>query len=111
MHGNSASARYYQFARTIMGFADFVSLSGQHVSLVPLSHAHHDDLINALKDAELWTLWYTSIPAPDQLRAEIDSRLELHRQGSMVPFAVMEKSTNEAVGMTTFMNIDAVNRR
>jgi RimJ/RimL family protein N-acetyltransferase len=64
-----------------------------------------------LKDGELWTLWYTSIPTPDELRAEIDRRLELHRHGSMVPFAVIEKSSNEAVGMTTFMNIDAVNRR
>ena len=44
-------------------------------------------------------------------RAEIDRRLELQRQGSMLPFAVIEKSTNEAVGMTTFMHIDAVNRR
>jgi N-acetyltransferase len=86
-------------------------LHGQQVSLVPLSHAHHDNLTNALKDGELWTLWYTSIPTLDQLRAEIDRRLELHKQGSMLPFAVIEKSTNEAVGMTTFLNIDAVNRR
>jgi len=93
-----------------MGFADSVSLNGQHVSLVPLSHAHHDNLVDALKDGELWSLWYTSIPAPEQLRAEIDRRLGLYAQGSMLPFAVIEKSTNEAVGMTTFMNIDAVNR-
>jgi RimJ/RimL family protein N-acetyltransferase len=95
----------------IMEFAESVSLNGRQVSLVPLSHAHHDKLIDALKDGELWTLWYTSIPTPDQLRAEIDRRLELHNQGSMLPFAVIEKSTNEAVGMTTFLNIDAVNRR
>jgi RimJ/RimL family protein N-acetyltransferase len=95
----------------IVSFAESVSLSGQQVSLVPLSHAHHDNLIDALKDGELWTLWYTSIPAPDQLRAEIDRRLELQKQGSMLPFAVIQKATNEAVGMTTFMNIDATNRR
>jgi RimJ/RimL family protein N-acetyltransferase len=68
-------------------------------------------LIEALKDGELWTLWYTKIPAPDQLRAEIGRRLALQEQGSMVPFAVIEKAANEAVGMTTFMNIDAPNRR
>ena len=34
----------------------------------------------------------------------------LQRQGSMLPFAVIEKSTGMAVGMTTFMNIDAANR-
>jgi RimJ/RimL family protein N-acetyltransferase len=94
-----------------MSFADSVSLHGQHVSLVPLGYAHLDDLIEAVKDGELWTLWYTHVPTPDRMRAEIDRRLELQKQGSMIPFAVIEKSSNEAVGMTTFMHIDAVNRR
>ena len=94
-----------------MGFTDAVSLHGQHVSLVPLAHAHHDDLVEAVKDGELWTLWYTSIPTPDRLQAEIDRRLDLQRQGSMLPFAVIEKSTGQTVGMTTFMHIDPVNRR
>jgi N-acetyltransferase len=94
-----------------MGFADSVSLNGQHVSLVPLSHAHHDDLIEAIEDGELWNLWYTSVPSPDRLKAEIDRRLDLQRQGSMLPFAVIEKSTHKAVGMTTFLNIDSDNRR
>jgi N-acetyltransferase len=94
-----------------MGFADSVSLHGQTVSLVPLSYSHHDDLVEALKDGELWTMWYTSIPAPEQLRAEIDRRLALQEAGSMLPFAVIEKSTDAAVGMTTFLHIDAANRR
>jgi N-acetyltransferase len=94
-----------------MAFADSVSLHGQLASLVPLAHSHHDNLVEAVEDGELWNLWYTNIPTPDRLRAEIDRRLELRDKGSMVPFAVIEKYTGEAVGMTTFMNIDAVNRR
>jgi len=94
-----------------MAFADAVSLHGREVSLVPLSHGHHEDLVEALKDGELWTLWYTNVPAPEQLTAEIQRRLALHQQGTMVPFTVIEKSSNQAVGMTTFMNIDAANRR
>jgi RimJ/RimL family protein N-acetyltransferase len=94
-----------------MTFADSVSLHGRHASLVPLSHSHHDSLVDAVKDGELWTLWYTKIPTPEEMRAEIGRRLELQKQGSMIPFAVIEKSTQEAVGMTTFMNIDSVNRR
>ena len=94
-----------------MNFTDPVSLHGRHASLVPLSHSHHDDLVEAVKDGELWSLWYTKIPTPEGLRAEIDRRLELQRQGSMIAFAVIDKSTQRAVGMTTFMNIDAANRR
>jgi N-acetyltransferase len=94
-----------------MTFACPVSLHGREVSLVPLGYSHHDDLIEAVEDGELWTLWYTNIPTPDSLRAEIDRRLGLQAQGSMIPFAVIEKSSNAAVGMTTFMHIDAGNRR
>jgi N-acetyltransferase len=94
-----------------MVFASPVSLHGHEVSLVPLGYSHHDDLVDAVEDGELWTLWYTNIPTPDSLRAEIDRRLRLQAEGSMIPFAVIEKSTNQAVGMTTFMHIDAVNRR
>lgn len=94
-----------------MRFADFVSLTGRHAALVPLAHAHLDDLQEAVRDGELWTLWYTSVPAPHEMRAEIDRRLALHEQGSMLPFAVIEQATGRAVGMTTFMHIDAENRR
>jgi RimJ/RimL family protein N-acetyltransferase len=94
-----------------MGFIDPVSLIGRYVSLVPLTHSHHDDLVEAVKDGELWSLWYTKIPAPEGVRAEIDRRLDLQRQGSMLAFAVIEQSTQQAVGMTTFMHIDALNRR
>ena len=94
-----------------MGFIDPVSLVGRYVSLVPLAYSHHDDLVEAVKDGELWNLWYTKIPAPEGVRAEIDRRLDLQRQGSMLAFAAIEQSTQQAVGMTTFMHIDALNRR
>jgi RimJ/RimL family protein N-acetyltransferase len=94
-----------------MIFADPVSLIGEHGSLVPLSHAHLADLAKAVTDGELWDLWYTSIPTPDQMLPEIGRRLELQKHGSMLPFAVIEKCSAEAVGMTTYLNIDAANRR
>jgi N-acetyltransferase len=94
-----------------MSFVATVSLSGKGVSLVPLSHVHHADLVEAVQDGELWNLWYTSIPTPDQMLVEIDRRLDLQKQGSMLPFAVIEISSGKAVGMTTYLNIDATNRR
>ncbi len=94
-----------------MAFVAPLLLHGEHVSLVPLTHSHHDDLVEAARDGELWTLWYTTIPQPAGMRAEIDRRLGLQKQESMLPFAVIEKSSGQAVGMTTFMHIDAANRR
>jgi RimJ/RimL family protein N-acetyltransferase len=92
-------------------FTDPIVLEGLEVRLVPLSPAHHADLSEAVRDGELWNLWYTSVPAPEQMRTEIDRRLALQQQGAMLPFAVIAKSSDKAVGMTTFLNIDAANRR
>jgi len=88
-----------------------VTLQDSAVSLVPLSHEHHDALVEAVKDGELWNLWYTLIPTPDKMTAEIDRRLGLHEKGSMLPFTVIDKAQNTPVGMTTYMNVDAANRR
>ncbi len=88
-----------------------ITLSGQHVTLLPLSMAHHDDLLEATQDGALWTLWYTSVPSPEQLAGEIARRLELQQKGSMLPFSVWHRGLGKVVGMTTYMNIDASNRR
>lgn len=88
-----------------------ITLRNEHAVLQPLSHTHHDDLVDAVRDGELWRLWYTFIPAPDDMTKEIDRRLGLQAQGSMLPFAVIEPTTGAAVGMTTYMNADPVNRR
>lgn len=88
-----------------------ITLTGRHVHLVPLEARHGDELAEAVRDGELWKLWYTAIPAPDGMAAEIQRRLELQARGSMCPLAVIDPVTGCAVGMTTFMNIDASNRR
>ena len=90
-------------------FTNQLELEGQHVTLVPLSMLHQDQLAEAVKDGELWRHWYTLIPSPEKMGEEISRRLKLHEQGSMLPFTVM--AHGQAVGMTTYMNIDAPNKR
>ena len=88
-----------------------VTLQDDHVALVPLAHEHAADLTEAVKDGELWKLWYTAIPAPEKMTAEIDRRLGLLAKGSMLPFTVIDRDSGKAVGMTTYMNVDAANKR
>ena len=88
-----------------------VTLTGRHVKLVPLSAEHAEDLAEAVRDGELWKLWYTSAPAPDAVGSEIARRLALQQAGSMLPFAVIEPVSGRAVGMTTYMHVDAASRR
>ena len=88
-----------------------VTLRSERVNLEPLDQRHCDDLIEAVKDGALWTLWYTSVPPPEGMQAEIERRLALQVAGSMLPFTVVDNTAGRAVGMTTYMNVDAKNRR
>lgn len=94
-----------------MPWPEPITLRGTHAILEPLSPAHHHDLVEAMQDGELWKLWYTVIPEPAKMRAEIDRRLDLQAKGTMLPFAVIDAHNSKVVGMTTYMNIDAPNRR
>ena len=93
-----------------MKFADSVTLQGRHASLVPLTMAHHDGLCEAVRDGELWRLWYTSIPSPESMSKEIERRLNLQQLGSMNPFCILD-AKGSPVGMTAYMNIDQENCR
>jgi N-acetyltransferase len=84
---------------------------GNFASIAPLAMKHHDDLVEAAGDGELHRLWYTKVPEPENIGAEIERRLGLRAIGSMLPFAIVERASGKAVGMTTYMNIDAANRR
>ena len=94
-----------------MPWPDAATLTGATVRLEPLSQAHCADLVEAVREGELWRLWYTSIPAPEAMQGEIERRMSLQRAGSMLPFATIGLGANRAVGMTTYMNIDPVQRR
>ena len=93
-----------------MPFLEPVTLRGQHARLEPLSRDHYDALVEAVGDGELWKLWYTAIPKPENMAREIERRLGLFAAGSMLPFTVFD-ADGRVAGMTTYMNVDATNRR
>ncbi|MCJ8159973.1 GNAT family N-acetyltransferase [Acinetobacter zhairhuonensis] len=88
-----------------------VTLVGQNVILKPLEESHHLELSEAVQDGELWKLWYTSIPKPENMLVEIHRRLALQQQGQMLPFTVFERHSGKVLGMTSFMNIDVAHHR
>jgi N-acetyltransferase len=94
-----------------MSWPPEITLEGEHAILEPLSINHAPALAEAVKDGELWKLWYTFVPTPEGMAANVAERLAKREQGSMLPFAVIERASGRPVGMTTYMNIDAENRR
>lgn len=93
-----------------MSWPPEVELHGLHTAVVPLRREHADALAEAVRDGELWKLWYTSIPSPEGMDREIERRLALRAAGTMLPFTVLDAASTP-VGMTTYMNVDATNRR
>lgn len=87
-----------------------LTLAGRHATLVPLDPTHAEALAAATRDGELWRLWYTFIPPPERMAAEIERRLALQAQRAMLPFTVLD-AAGTPVGMTTYMNVDATHRR
>ena len=94
-----------------MQFLSPITLKGQFATIEPLHPEHHDALIAAVSDGKLWKLWYTAIPKPENMRAEIERRLHLQQQGSMLPFVIRRNDTGALCGMTPYMNADVANRR
>lgn len=83
-----------------------ITLTGDLVELRPLDRSHLDGLIDAVREEDLWkTAWYTSVPAPDGVAAEIERRLALSEKGEMVPFTAVDAS-GRVIGMTTFYDLE-----
>ena len=91
-----------------MPWLEPVVLKGAHARLEPLSKDHASGLIDAIGD--LSSIWYTAIPTAEKMPAEIERRLALQESGAMLPFTVFD-ADGSISGMTTYMNVDATNRR
>lgn len=80
-----------------------VTLERDGVRLEPLTQDHAAGIAEAVKDGELWKLWFTQIPDPGSVPAYIDRALEEQRRGTMLPWAV--KSGSRVIGCTRYHDI------
>jgi len=93
-----------------MAFIEPVTLRGRHVTLEPVAASHHDALIEAASDGELWKLWYTSVPAPDAMASWLEAALALPAQHGLA-FVLRDARDGNIVGSTRYFNVDPNNRR
>ena len=78
-----------------------VTLTGRLVELQPLSREHRDGLIEAVREGDLHErAWYTSVPSPEGVEAEIERRLGLLATVEMVPFTAVD-ADGRILGMTS----------
>ena len=88
-----------------------VTLIGTKVVLEPLALEHLAGMVEAVKDGELWNLWYTSIPSPEKVEEYIKTALNWRENLGAMPFTVRDKVSNKIIGCTRYFNVDEVNQR
>ena len=92
-------------------FVEPVTLAGTHATLEPLARSHLPAVAVAAADGELWRLWYTSVPAPQNTEKWLDAALDMRERLGAMPFVVRDNARGSVVGSTRYFNVDAANRR
>ena len=86
-------------------------LEGEIIKLIPLNHAHKEEIISAAADGNLWELWYTSVPSKSTIDRYIDFALNERKNQRALPFIVLEKSTKKIIGSTRYCNVEQDHKR
>ncbi|MBN8582038.1 MAG: GNAT family N-acetyltransferase [Anaerolineae bacterium] len=84
-----------------------ITLEGHGIRLEPLTLEHEADLSAAAADGELWNLWFTSVPKPEETKTYIETALAGQQAGHMLPWVVRELKTNVIVGSTRYHDVVA----
>jgi N-acetyltransferase len=84
-----------------------VTLAGHLVVLEPLRPEHTEELTAAASDGRLWELWYTAVPTPEAMAADVAARLAARDAGTVLPFTVRRADTATVIGTTNYLNIEA----
>jgi RimJ/RimL family protein N-acetyltransferase len=92
-------------------FIEPVTLRGEHATLEPLAREHVPALAEAVRDGELYRLWYTGVAAPERMEEYVATALEWRESLGAMPFVVRQSSTGDIVGCTRYFAVDPVNRR
>ena len=90
--------------RTLVELAP-ITLSGKYVRLEPLTFAHEAALNEAASDGELWNTDVTIIPRSDGMNAYIQFALDGLKDGTQLPFTIVQLAGNQIVGTTRFYDI------
>ena len=86
-------------------FVTPMTLRARGIVLEPLNLNHETGLRAAAADGELWNLRVTSVPAPHETRAYIETALQGREQGSRLAFTVIDEATGIVLGSTSYHDI------
>ena len=87
-------------------------MEGKHVRLESLGEQHKEGVCRAISDGELWNLFVTIVPHPDDIDQFLAKAKSAHERGEGLAFATIAKGGNDQVaGSTRFMAANLANNR
>jgi len=87
------------------------TLIGKTIVLRPLEADHSRGLLDAAADGQLWTLTVTAVPGPETIDTYVDTALRGRQAGTVMPFVIVKRDTEQIVGSTRFWKIDRTNKK
>ncbi|WP_414729476.1 GNAT family N-acetyltransferase [Zhongshania aliphaticivorans] len=90
---------------------DKIVLDGPSVRLEPLSISHKQGLAEAIADGELWRIFVTKVPHPDDLDEFIGNAYYALEEGDGLVFAIVDKRSGKVVGSSRYMRASPPNKR
>jgi RimJ/RimL family protein N-acetyltransferase len=88
-----------------------VALDGKRIRLEPLTEDHFEGVAKAGAHEELWKWTNAVANTRESMREYFDEALRMAGTGNALPFATIDKESNEIIGSTRFGNADRINRR
>ena len=88
-----------------------VTLTGANIELVPLNLEHISAFSEAAADGELWNLWYTSVPSPQNTEVFIREALLVKNNNGDLPFVIRDIKSQKVIGATRYCHVDNHNKR
>ncbi|WP_262685451.1 GNAT family N-acetyltransferase [Paenibacillus baimaensis] len=89
---------------------DEITLEGTRVRLLPASPEHLDGLFKASNHSEIWMYSPSTISKHEDLVSTMNQWMKSKEQGLRYPFVIIDKSTNEIVGSTGYIDFSPQNR-
>lgn len=82
-----------------------VTLESHGVRLDPLVADHAAGLAEAAADGNLWELWFTQVPRPEETVEYVEKAHAGQAAGHMLPWAVRELESGAIIGSTRYHDI------
>ena len=80
-------------------------LESNSVKLIPLEKEHFSELLKAASNPEIWELTSVNYSIPEVFHTNSNAALADMEKGTVYPFVIINKTTNEIIGTTRFLEI------